>query len=255
MSKILLVDDEIKVLSAMKRLILFEGWEVVHVPDGIKALELLEESQIDLVITDYRMPLMDGMELASIIKEKYKNIPVILLTAYTDRKLVLKAFEDKTISSIITKPWDEDTLLEKIRSFLSSKNGENNEAAKNVPIKVLVMEDDRMTRFLYENWIKPKRFELKIAISGKNGFEIYQSWKPDILIMDLGLPDLSGYSVLKKIRLELEDKDTPIIVATSRNDADDVKSCMNLGIQGYMIKPFSGRQIIGEIVRCIDSIE
>lgn len=251
---ILLVDDDIRVLRAMKRLMLFERWEVFHVLNADEALEILEKSSFDLVITDFRMPGMNGIELSDILKEKFPALPVILLTAYAEKKLVLKAFSNRTIVDIITKPWDEEVLLDKIRSRLSS-SPPLTKPISSPAVKLLALEDDRITIAVYEQWIKGEGFDFKVVKNGATGLDIYQSWKPDLVILDFGLPGMSGYSVLKKIRQEHNDKETIIIVATSRNDLEDLKACMKLGIQGYMLKPFSGRQILGEIIRCLSESE
>ena len=252
--KILLVDDDIKVLSAMKRLMLFEGWEVLHVLNGDEALKIFEESSFDLVITDFKMPGMNGIELSDILKGKFPALPVILLTAYADKKLILKAFSNRTIVDIITKPWDEEVLLDKIRTHLSSKSPLT-EPFHTPAVKVLIFEDDRTTIIIYEHWLKEAGFDFKVVRDGISGLELCQSWNPDIVILDLELPGMSGYSVLKKIRQEHNGREIIIIVATTRNDMEDFKACTKLGIQGYMLKPFSGRQILGEIMRCLSEHE
>jgi CheY-like chemotaxis protein len=105
-------------------------------------------------------------------------------------------------------------------------------------IKILVAEDNRTTKLLYDKGLFNEVFDKKIVISGKEALLVYNEWHPDILVLDIYLPEMTGYEVLKTIRTTTTDKKTTIVVATSLYGKEDVLSCMNLGIEGYIIKPF-----------------
>ena len=77
----------------------------------------------------------------------------------------------------------------------------------------------------------------------------YRQWQPDIIVLDVMLPVMTGYFVLKEIRNTLKDKDTTIIMSTSLSKKDDVTTMMKLGIQGYIIKPFGVWEIGGRILK------
>ena len=81
MTKILIVDDEVRILILLQSLLKANGYETVTAKDGNEALEVLEEGGVDLVITDLRMAPMDGLKLIEKIKLAYPRMPVILLTA------------------------------------------------------------------------------------------------------------------------------------------------------------------------------
>ena len=108
---------------------------------------------------------------------------------------------------------------------------------------------------MYQAWLSPDVFDIKLTGSGKIGLDIYSEWKTDILVIDIGLQDLSGYSVLQMVRQDHQDTETQIIMATARSDLEDILACSRFGIQGYMVKPFSSRQICGEILYCINEIK
>jgi DNA-binding response OmpR family regulator len=105
------------------------------------------------------------------------------------------------------------------------------------PLKVLIIEDNKITNALYEQALPDEVFEKVFAQDGKTGLELYKSGHPDILILDIGLPAISGFSILKKIRKEFDDKNTVIIMATAQTEKKDIIECAQFGIQGYILKP------------------
>ncbi|MFP5213128.1 MAG: response regulator transcription factor [Acidobacteriota bacterium] len=110
-------------------------------------------------------------------------------------------------------------------------------------IKILLVDDDRSIRGLYNLGLPDEEFEKQFASNGKEALQTYATWHPDIVLLDIMLPELSGYSVLKTIRKANQDKLTSIIMATSISGKDDVLDCLKLGIQGYIVKPFKHTEI------------
>jgi CheY-like chemotaxis protein len=115
-------------------------------------------------------------------------------------------------------------------------------------IRILIAEDIIATINLYKVALSSKYFEKKFVINGEEALAAYKEWKPDILLLDIKMPVMSGYSVLKIIRGVMDDKDTVIIMSTSENTIDDVKSCAKYGIEGYILKPFKVRKIEDQVL-------
>jgi len=124
-----------------------------------------------------------------------------------------------------------------------------------VKIKILVIEDSPPMNLLYDRGLPATIFEKRFAKDGQDGLMIYEDWRPDIIILDVMLPVMTGYSVLKKIRISMKDKSTTIIVSTSLSKKEDVTSMMKLGIQGYIIKPFNIRDIGNRILKYYEKID
>ena len=92
--KILVVDDEPDALDMFKDLFAKKGYDIECAPGGIEALEYISKSEVDAVLLDIRMPVMDGIEVLSKIKQKKADLPVVMLTAYGyDDNLINKALE------------------------------------------------------------------------------------------------------------------------------------------------------------------
>jgi len=115
-------------------------------------------------------------------------------------------------------------------------------------IKILIVEDDKRILDIYDKFMSDEIFEKELVSDGKTAVNKYKEFMPEIIILDIMLPDISGYVILKEIRTALNDKKTCIIMATSISKQDDVLSCVKLGISGYMVKPFNHRELNDSIL-------
>lgn len=108
--RILLVDDEPNVLKALKRVFFEENYLVDTASSGLEAMELLAAKPYHLIISDHRMPHMNGAELLSRIRNTYPDTIRIMLTGYADTQAVMGAVKDGAVYRFILKPWNDDDL-------------------------------------------------------------------------------------------------------------------------------------------------
>jgi two-component system NtrC family response regulator len=118
METILIVDDEKNYLLVLKELLSEEGYEILTAQSAAEALTIFQESELDLVITDMKMPGMSGMELLSILKEKDLNLPVIMMTAFGTVEKAVEAMK-KGAYDYILKPFDNETLKKTVIKALA----------------------------------------------------------------------------------------------------------------------------------------
>lgn len=107
---ILFVDDEKQILKALKRLFLRSENRILLAEGGKQALEVLATEKVDMMITDMRMPEMDGHELLVEVKKRYPEIIRIALSGYTDKKVVLSALDKNLAKIYLFKPWNNDEI-------------------------------------------------------------------------------------------------------------------------------------------------
>jgi CheY-like chemotaxis protein len=115
--------------------------------------------------------------------------------------------------------------------------------------KILIAEDDKTAQAFYDECLSEQEFEKRIIASGKEALETYQEWQPDIVVLDIMLQEMTGYTILKEIRSS-GDKFTTIIMATCMSGKSDVLDCFKLGIQGYIVKPFDAHTLREKILQC-----
>ncbi|MFL7838534.1 MAG: response regulator transcription factor [Candidatus Promineifilaceae bacterium] len=108
----------------------------------------------------------------------------------------------------------------------------------------LVVEDDRVLADLIAFTLRREEFQVFLAYDGQAALEQWREQRPNIILLDLNLPKLDGFSVCSRIRAE---DDTPIIMLTVRHDEDDIVHGLELGADDYILKPFSPRQLVARI--------
>ena len=121
--KIVVVDDERIVTSAFKTLLKVEGFSDAHFFNSPKdALTFLKDNQPDLVISDFLMPEMNGLEFLSVAKKLYPDVSKILLTGYADKENAIRAINEIGLYKYIEKPWDNDDLIITIQNGIERSN-------------------------------------------------------------------------------------------------------------------------------------
>ncbi len=117
--RILIVDDEVNILRALKRLLRREGFEIKTAECGEAGLEILRQEPVDLIISDQRMPGMNGVEFLEEAQKICPDSVRIILSGYTDLNSVTAAVNRGHVFKFILKPWDDDELKEIIRQSLT----------------------------------------------------------------------------------------------------------------------------------------
>ncbi len=115
---VLLVDDEESVIHALVRLLRTEPYDLLTATGGAQALEIAARQPVDLVLTDYRMPEMNGVELLKAIRQRYPDAMRIILSGYADVAATLEAINIGEVYRFITKPWANEDLKLVIRQAL-----------------------------------------------------------------------------------------------------------------------------------------
>jgi CheY-like chemotaxis protein len=120
--RILVAEDNKSIQDVVSRILKFMGFEVALAGNGIEALSVFLDSSFDLVLTDLQMPNMDGWSLASRIKERSPNTPVVLMTG-ADRETVLKKVERGPVDSVLFKPFRLEALQRTVQGALAFREG------------------------------------------------------------------------------------------------------------------------------------
>lgn len=119
MKKILIVDDEAQILKTLSRLFLDTDYIIFTAQNSKDALDQLENAEIDMIISDMRMPELDGYKLLSLVKERYPNIIRIILSGYADEKPMFQALLHNVAKLYVFKPWNNDEFLKNINRLFA----------------------------------------------------------------------------------------------------------------------------------------
>lgn len=152
-ARVLLVDDEANILRSLQRVLRKEPYELTAAGSGDEAFHLMQEQTFDLILSDARMPGMDGPTLLASVKKQFPWCIRILLTGYADINSTIKAINDGQIYRYISKPWDDDELRLIIRQALAFQHSERRRLA----LEKLTRKQNRELQHLNDNLEKEVR--------------------------------------------------------------------------------------------------
>jgi len=127
MSRVLIVDDEVQVLNALRRALTRRGFQVLTAVSGAEALNQLEQFQPEIVVSDFQMPGMNGAELLATVRVRAPQVRRVILSGYADPRSVIASFKERDISLFLNKPWDDDQLAASLRDVVSATPSEEQE--------------------------------------------------------------------------------------------------------------------------------
>ncbi len=124
----------------------------------------------------------------------------------------------------------------------------------NQQLKVLLIEDHKFLGELYAKNLKRRDYDVEIAKDGEDGLEKVKSFKPDVILLDLIMPDMSGIEVLKELKFSSKYKKIPVILLTAVCDVDQIKECLGIGALGYIRKVTSTEELFNKVDLIVGSI-
>ncbi|MFH4965551.1 response regulator [Gaetbulibacter sp. M235] len=118
--------------------------------------------------------------------------------------------------------------------------------------KILIVDDEPNIVMTLEYTFKKQDFEVFIARDGSEALHILESNCPDIVLLDIMMPDVDGYQTLKYIKSKESLKKTKVVFLTAKNKASDIEKGLKLGADKYLIKPFSIKKIVSEVLELLN---
>lgn len=141
MGRVLFLDDQEEILELLKRMLKDEEFKCFFAKDKDEALLILEENDIDVVVSDMIMPVMNGLEFLDIVRQRYPNVVRIILSGYSQVATILEAINTGQVYRFLTKPWKLD---EKARQIIKDSIEYS---------RLLKIKDDDMIKIKYKNLI------------------------------------------------------------------------------------------------------
>jgi PAS domain S-box-containing protein len=235
---ILVVEDDDHSRELLEVTLLHEGYRVASAKNGKEALELANEMNPFAITLDIMMPGMDGWDVLKHLKEKEQtnDIPVIITSMLDERELgiVWGAVEH------FIKPIQKETLLntlEKIKENMLRSS-----------LSVLVVDDEISAVELIAAMLKDEKFDVLAAYGGQEAIDIAFQKHPDVIVLDLMMPVISGFDVIKALKANPDTIDTPIIICTAKDLDSDDKEALDENVVSIMHKGmFTKDQFIGLI--------
>jgi CheY-like chemotaxis protein/CHASE3 domain sensor protein len=250
--RVLLVEDDARQREAVSRLIGDEGVEITAVAEGGQALEALAHAVFDCMIIDLKLPDMTGQELLRRMAsgESRSFPPVIVYTGRNldrDEEAQLMRYSRSIIIKGARSPerlLDEVTLfLHQVESNLSSERQKMLRTARSRDRafegrRILVVDDDVRNIFALTSALEHKGAQVEVARNGVEALrQLENQGEPDLVLMDIMMPEMDGYTAMREIRKNPAWQKLPIIAITAKAMRDDQEKCLAAGASDYLPKP------------------
>ena len=126
-------------------------------------------------------------------------------------------------------------------------NADQNPWADQNPETILIVEDSALNRKLVQTLLRPHGYRLLIAVDGQEAIEIATREHPDLILMDMQLPKVSGYDATQTLKTQPETADIPIVALTAHAMAEECEHALSIGCDGYITKPIDTRAFPGQV--------
>jgi CheY-like chemotaxis protein len=213
-----------------------------------------QNAQIDLILTDHNMPEMDGLELADALRQRGNETPIILLSSHPG--FAEKDPARRHLHALMQKPVRRKELFAKLESL----GGIHDDVVLPMPtpvsliapvrrMRVLAAEDNKTNQLVFSKMVKDLDIELEFVNNGIEAVEAFKSFAPDLIFMDISMPQMDGKEATRAIRaLQKDGKDQVVIVALTAHAMDgDDQGILEAGLDHYLTKPLRKPQIYAQI--------
>ncbi|NWF89378.1 MAG: response regulator [Ignavibacteriaceae bacterium] len=261
--KILVVDDDLTIRKLIKHHLIKNQYDVLEAQDAIEGYEQLNTNNIDLVLCDVVMEGIDGFTFCQKVRqeEKYKVLPFIFVTARNSHEDKERAHEVGG-DELITKPFDLKDLLLRVQTLLKRadifkvhgvKKNISESFTKQVP-RVLLVDDDPTLTKLFSHSLKKENYECDVANSAIEALTLAKNTQPDIIVSDIMMPNIDGYTFRRMVLEDLQLKSVPFVFLTSKNNEQDILDAYDLEITDYVLKTSGTKVIVAKLSAIINSL-
>ncbi len=259
--KILYVEDDPKSRLIVKKILENAGCEVYEAADGNQGVKMAEELRPDVILMDIMLPVMGGLEATKKIRKisEIAHIPIIAITAKAmagDREQILAAGCDEYIA----KPINFSLLLRLLSRFLKKELSlklpesavKKKKKSESVPSKTILLVDDTPKNLIVlQKVLESEGYRTLTASNGRAALEILKEHHTDLIISDIVMPEMDGYTLCYEVMQNLKPRDIGFIFYSSHySNQPEVDFGMKLGADKYMVRPLK----IGKLIEIIDEV-
>lgn len=262
--RILIVDDDPLNVKLLAIKLEAEGYEIIRSYSGQDALQKAEQELPDLILLDIVMPPPNGYEVTRRLKTQPQtsDIPVVLITTYKETEDKVKGLQAGA-DEFLNRPVDTSELRARIRSlialkrykdqlqmhtqlersFISLPDQEKPESQK----KILLVEDNEIEAIILQNYLKNTSYEVEYVRNGVSAIHRLQRGDVDLVLLDLLLPDMSGFDVCRQLKKHPPTRNVQIIIVTGLDDIDSKIRGLEQGTDDFLVKPINKEILLTRI--------
>lgn len=243
---VLVVEDDRMAADLLTLYLTNAGYNVIVAVDGEEAIKKAKEFHPFLITLDIMLPKIDGWDVLSELKNSpdVADIPVIIVSIVDNKEL---GFSLGAVEYLI-KPIEREKLITTVNACVPA------EKLTGKPMKVLVVDDDEKAVKYMSAVLESAGFEVLKAYSGKAGINLAIHNAPDLMILDLMMPEISGFDVIERLRVHPTAKGIPIIICSAKDITAEEKKVLNGNILAIVQKSSHTKEDLLAAIRKIEQL-
>lgn len=231
--RILVVDDDRDFTESIGELIELEGHQPILAYNGIEALKIFKQNNIDIILLDFRMPGLNGIETLSEIRKLNLSVPVVIMTAYASTKLTKDAIKHGAIE-VINKPFDINKLMKVISSIKQVYN-------------ILLLDDDKDYADSLSIALLDEGYKTYVAYDAEQAMNYISDNDIQLQILDIRINGETGIDVWLSMRKKHFDIPTIFISGYTKQFFDQINEISQISQIEVMEKPFAPHELLNKI--------
>lgn len=265
--RMLAVDDSFSARDILCKTAESLGIKSDAVSSGEEAIALLEEKRYDLVLMDWKMQGIDGVEATKKIRANPKILhqpKIIMVTAFGREDIMVK-FKETDLDGLLLKPISPSSMMDNIMQAFGVELIDKKELIKpSVSLQsikgahILVVEDNEINREFATEILRQEGIVTDVAVDGFDAIEKVKASRYDLILMDIQMPNLDGIEATRRIRklaAVLDDSyyaNVPIVALSANALKGDMEASLSAGMNDYIVKPFAPTELFRTLIRLID---
>ncbi len=252
--KVLIIEDEKILGEILLKKMNSEGYTAYLEVNGKMGLEKMREIKPDIVLLDIVMPVMDGYEVLEEIKKdkELSGIPVMIISNSGQPVEIERILKLGAVDYVVKAQFSPEEVIEKMEKYFRTDNEPENKNTELLSgIKILIVEDDSFLSSIIFDRLKKEGYNVSLAADGETALKFIEREIPDLVLLDILMPGISGLEVLKKIKEDPRTKDISVIIFSNLGQEQEMEEGRKLGADDYLIK---ARITPKELIIKIDSL-
>jgi CheY-like chemotaxis protein len=226
---------------------------------GEEAMRLISNNKpYNIIFIDWRMPGMNGIELAYAIKTQGKGNPVIIMISAAEWNIVEQEARKAGVNDVLSKPLFSSSIVDCVNKYIGfasvlpdSKAVDAEQTVSFLGRHILLAEDVEINREIVLAMLEPVQPEIDCAINGEDAVRLFSlnPEKYDLIFMDIQMPDMDGFEATRLIRaIDLpKAKKIPIIAMTANVFREDIEKCLEAGMNDHIGKPIDFNELFEKL--------
>lgn len=261
-TKILIVDDSASMRQMLRVTLKDASFNIIgELASGNQLVATIERLRPDIVCLDYNLPDVDGITLLKEIVGKFPTLPVVMITGAIEPDLEMTA-ANAGAAGFLVKPFSSESIVKEISAVANARlmlkeaiQTDSTDDENLTPRATAVIADDNA---IIRQLLKLILTSLNIkvvgeAADGKSAIELVQTLKPQLICLDLNMPEMGGMQALPQIKRACPE--IKVLVISSEHDRATIIESIKAGASGYILKPFNAVKVIETVSKCLPDNE